>query len=209
MKKSNCIEFYFDCSSPWTYLAFTEILPLSQRQNVEIIWKPILVGGVFNSVNQDVYQFRDNPNALKLEYSGNDLNLWAKHRKISISKPKIFPVNSVKAMRGCLFADQEGCLPNFAKEVFNAYWGLGLDISEESIIIKIAENIGLPLKDFTNYIHSQEAKDLLISNTAELVNRGGFGSPTFFYQEHMFFGNDRLHLLDAVISQNLTAKINW
>ena len=54
MNKANFIEFYFDCSSPWTYLAFVEILPLSQRQNIEIIWKPILVGGVFNSVNQDV-----------------------------------------------------------------------------------------------------------------------------------------------------------
>ena len=62
MKKSSYIEFYFDCSSPWTYLAFVEILPLSQRQNVEIIWKPILVGGVFNSVNQAVYQFRENTN---------------------------------------------------------------------------------------------------------------------------------------------------
>ena len=54
MKNSNYIEFYFDCSSPWTYLAFTEILELSQRLNFEIIWKPILVGGVFNNVNKDV-----------------------------------------------------------------------------------------------------------------------------------------------------------
>ena len=150
MKKSNCIEFYFDCSSPWTYLAFVEILPLSQRQNVEIIWKPILVGGVFNSVNQDVYQFRENPNALKLDYSGNDLNLWAKHRDINISKPKIFPVNSVKAMRGCLFAMQKNCLPLFAQKVFDAYWGRGLDISDEAIIMEIAEEAGLSLKISSN-----------------------------------------------------------
>ena len=162
MKKSNCIEFYFDCSSPWTYLAFTEILPLSQRQNVEIIWKPILVGGVFNSVNQDVYQFRENPNALKLDYSGNDLSLWAKHRDINISKPKIFPVNSVKAMRGCLFAMQQNCLPLFAQKVFDAYWGRGLDISDEAIITKIAEEADLCPQDFKQYIYSQEAKDLLV-----------------------------------------------
>ena len=82
MKNSNYIEFYFDCSSPWTYLAFTGILPLSQRHNLEIIWKPVLVGGVFNSVNKDVYEFRKNPNPLKLNYSNNDLNLWAKVRSI-------------------------------------------------------------------------------------------------------------------------------
>ena len=203
MKKSNCIEFYFDCSSPWTYLAFVEILPLSQRQNVEIIWKPILVGGVFNSVNQDVYQFRENPNALKLDYSANDLNLWAKHRDINISKPKIFPVNSVKAMRGCLFAMQQNCLPLFAQKVFDAYWGRGLDISDEAIIMEIAEDVGLSPQDFKQYIYSQEAKDLLMSNSAQLIEKKGFGSPTFFYRDQMFFGNDRLHLLEEVIRKEL------
>jgi len=203
MKKSNCIEFYFDCSSPWTYLAFVEILPLSQRQNVEIIWKPILVGGVFNSVNQDVYQFRENPNILKLDYSANDLNLWAKHRDINISKPNIFPVNSVKAMRGCLFAMQKNCLPLFAQKVFDAYWGRGLDISNESIIVEIAEEAGLSPQAFKQYIYSQEAKDLLMSNSAELIEKKGFGSPTFFYRDLMFFGNDRLHLLEEVIRKEL------
>ena len=203
MKKSNCIEFYFDCSSPWTYLAFVEILPLSQRQNVEIIWKPILVGGVFNLVNQDVYQFRENPNTLKLDYSGNDLNLWAKHRDINIFKPQIFPVNSVKAMRGCLFAMQQNCLPLFAQKVFEAYWGKGLDISDEAILVKIAQEAGLLPQDFKQYIYSQEAKDLLMSNSAQLIEKKGFGSPTFFYRDQMFFGNDRLHLLEEVIRKEL------
>ena len=203
MKKSSYIEFYFDCSSPWTYLAFVEILPLSQRQNVEIIWKPILVGGVFNSVNQDVYQFRENPNALKLEYAANDLNLWAKHRDINISKPKIFPVNSVKAMRGCLFAMQQNCLPLFAQKVFDAYWQRGFDISDEAIILQIAEEVGLSQQDFKQYIYSQEAKDLLMSNSAQLIKKKGFGSPTFFYRDQMFFGNDRLHLLEEVIHKDL------
>jgi 2-hydroxychromene-2-carboxylate isomerase len=203
MNKSDCIEFYFDCSSPWTYLALVEILPLSQRQNIEIIWKPILVGGIFNSVNQDVYQFRENPNVLKLEYSGNDLNLWAKHREIKISKPKIFPVNSVKAMRGCLFAIQKNCLPLFAKMVFEAYWGKGLDISKETIIVNIAKEAGLSPRDFKQYIYSQEAKDLLMSNSSQLIEKRGFGSPTFFYRDQMFFGNDRLHLLEEVICKDL------
>ena len=203
MKKSSYIEFYFDCSSPWTYLAFVEILPLSQRQNIEIIWKPILVGGVFNSVNQDVYQFRENPNTLKLDYSANDLNLWAKHRNIDISKPQIFPVNSVKAMRGCLFAMQQNCLPLFAQKVFEAYWGRGLNISDEGIIMEIAEEAGLSPQDFKHYIYSQEGKDLLMSNSAQLIEKKGFGSPTFFYRDQMFFGNDRLHLLEEVIRKEL------
>jgi 2-hydroxychromene-2-carboxylate isomerase len=161
------------------------------------------VGGVFNSVNKVVYTFRENPNPLKLEYSGNDLNLWAKHREIRISKPKIFPVNSVKAMRGCLFAIQQNCLPLFAQKVFEAYWGSGLDISNETIVTQIAEEAGLSPQDFKQYIYSQEAKDLLVSNSLQLIEKKGFGSPTFFYQDQMFFGNDRLHLLEEVIHKEL------
>ncbi len=203
MVKANYIEFYFDCSSPWTYLAFAEIVSLSQKHELGIEWKPILVGGVFNSVNQDVYKFRKHPNPQKLNYSNDDLYLWAKVRGISISFPKIFPINSVKAMRGCLFANQEGKLVEFANNVFQAYWSEGKDISQENLLLSFAENSDLDTEEFKKFIRSQEAKNLLIKNTDELIRRGGFGSPTFFYKERMFFGNDRLHLLEEVIVKNL------
>ncbi len=203
MMNANYIEFYFDCSSPWTYLAFKEIVSLSQRHELEIDWKPVLVGGVFNTVNQDVYEFRKKPNLLKLNYSNNDLNLWSKVRGISISFPEVFPVNSVKAMRGCLFAQKENQLIEFTDKVFQAYWRKGKDISKEDLLIDIAKNLNLNSDEFKKFICSQEAKDLLIKNTDELIERGGFGSPTFFYKEKMFFGNDRLHLLEEAISKNL------
>jgi len=200
---TNYIEFYFDCSSPWTYLAFTEIVSLSQRHELEIDWKPVLVGGVFNTVNQDVYEFRKKPNPLKLNYSNDDLNLWSSVRGISIIFPEVFPVNSVRAMRGCLFAKKESKLIEFANNVFHAYWSEGEDISQEDLLLGIAKNSNLDTDEFKEFITSQEAKDLLIKNTDELIERGGFGSPTFFYKEKMFFGNDRLHLLEEAISKNL------
>ena len=200
---ANYIEFYFDCSSPWTYLAFTEILPLSHRQGLEIVWKPVLVGGVFNTVNQDVYEFRKKPNPLKLSYSNDDLNLWANIREVDISFPKVFPVNSVRAMRGCLFADKENKIVEFTKNVFQSYWGNGIDISQEDLLLEIAKDSNLNPVEFKKFIESQEAKDLLIKNTDELIGCGGFGSPTFFYKEKMFFGNDRLHLLEEAITKNL------
>ena len=200
---ANYIEFYFDCSSPWTYLAFTEILPLSQRQNLEIVWKPVLVGGVFNAVNKDVYEFRKKPNPLKLSYSNDDLNLWSKVREVNISFPKVFPVNSVKAMRGCLFADKENKLVEFANNIFQSYWDEGVDISQEDLLLGIVKNSNLNPEEFTKFIASKEAKDLLIENTEELIKRGGFGSPTFFYKDKMFFGNDRLHLFEEALKKNL------
>ena len=203
MMKANYIEFYFDCSSPWTYLAFAEIVSLSQRHELEIEWKPVLVGGVFNAVNQDVYELRKKPNPLKLIYSNDDLHLWSKVRGVSISLPKVFPVNSVKAMRGCLFAKKENKLATFADNVFQAYWSEGIDISQDNLLSSIAKNSNLDVEEFRKFIASQEAKDLLKKNTDELIDRGGFGSPSFFYKEKMFFGNDRLHLLDEAITKNL------
>ena len=203
MMKANYIEFYFDCSSPWTYLAFAEIVSLSRRHELEIDWKPVLVGGVFNTVNQDVYEFRKKPNPLKLKYSNDDLNLWSKVRGISITFPKVFPVNSVKAMRGCLYAKKENKLVEFANNIFQAYWSEGVDISQEDLLFSIAKDSNLDAEEFKKFIASQEAKNLLIENTDELIERGGFGSPTFFYKENFFFGNDRLHLLEEAISKNL------
>ena len=200
---ANYIEFYFDCSSPWTYLAFAEIVSLSQRHELDIYWKPVLVGGVFNTVNQDVYEFRKKPNPLKLKYSSEDLYLWSRIRGISISFPEVFPVNSVKAMRGCIFAMKGNQLVEFANNIFQAYWSEGKDISQDDLLLDIAKNSNLDTEEFKKFITSQEAKDLLIKNTDELIERGGFGSPTFFYKEKMFFGNDRLHLLEEVITKNL------
>ena len=191
MLNANYIEFYFDCSSPWTYLAFAEIVSLSQRREIEIDWKPVLVGGVFNTVNQDVYEFRKKPNPLKLNYSNQDMQLWSEVRGISISFPEVFPVNSVRAMRGCLFAKQENKLTEFANNIFHAYWSEGKDISQEDLLLSIAENSNLDTEEFKKFITSQEAKDLLIKNTDELIERGGFGSPTFFYKEKIAFVGDK------------------
>ena len=203
MKVNYNIEFFFDCSSPWTYLAFAEIVSLSQRHELEIDWKPVLVGGVFNAVNQDVYEFRKKPNPLKLNYSNKDLHLWSKIRGISISFPEVFPVNSVKAMRGCLYAKNENQLVEFANNIFQAYWSRGVDISQEDLLLDIANDSGLDSQDFKKFINSQKAKDILKDNTEELIKRGGFGSPTFFYNNHIFFGNDRLSLFEESFQRGL------
>ena len=102
------IEYYLDCSSPWTYLSFRGILDLKNKKDFKIIWKPILVGGIFNSINPSVYESRKNPVKEKLEYSQKDLQDWANLRKIDINWPKILPINSVKAMRGAFYFINNG-----------------------------------------------------------------------------------------------------
>lgn len=193
MKK---VDFFFDCSSPWTYLAFHRFQSIIKEVNVDIYWKPILVGGVFNKVNQDVYNNRLNPNPLKFKYSRKDLQDWANYYKISINWPKIFPLNAVNVMRAVIVSETFDKLIPFSLLCFENYWSKGIDISDINILSELAESIDIDKEIFQEEIKKQNTKDLLRSNTDELINRGGFGSPTIFINgDDMYFGNDRMELV--------------
>ncbi len=193
------LEFYFDCSSPWTYLGFEGLQDLIELYpDVEVIYKPFLVGGVFNAVNPSVYANRDNPVPTKQAYSKKDLQDWAKLQGIEIGQPPVFPVNSVKAMRGAFVAIEEGCLVPYARRVFQKYWGELADISQVDILSDIVRDVGMDEESFFAKINDQKYKDMLRDTTEELIKRGGFGSPTMFLNgDDMYFGNDRLQLIEA------------
>ena len=196
------IEFFYDLTSPWTYLAYTGIQPIAESHGAEIEWRPILVGGVFNAVNQEVYSRREAAfeNKRQLGYMMKDLGDWARLRGIEINWPKFHPANAVKCMRGCFIAQEQGVLLPYNKAVFEAYWGRCEDVSDDSVMAAIAEGVGLDAASFLEAIQQQEIKDRLRSNTDELIERGGFGSPSIFIDgEDMYFGNDRLPLVEAAL----------
>lgn len=196
------LEFFFDCSSPWTYLAFTRVQGVVARTGAKIEWKPILVGGVFNAVNKDVYERRANPDPRKAKYYAKDLNDWARHTGIKIGRPPVFPVNSVKAMRGALIALDDAKLVPYATAVFAAYWGDLADISQPDVLGPVAASAGYEAASFLRRIEESSYKDRLRANTDELIARGGFGSPTMFVDgSDMYFGNDRLPLVEDALAR--------
>lgn len=196
------VEFFFDCSSPWTYLAFESFQDIAARDDVEVVWRPILVGGIFNSANPSVYENRANPVPAKARYYQKDLQDWADYVGVKIGQPPVFPVNSVKVMRGALVAIEEGCLVAYAQRAFERYWGELADISQDDEVLGIARAAGLPEESFFARINDQGYKDRLKANTQECMERGGFGSPTLFLDgEDMYFGNDRLVLLEAKLNR--------
>ena len=110
------IECYFDCSSPWTYLCFHNLQPLAAEFGASIRWRPILVGGLFNTVNPSVYASRENPVPAKAAWQAKSLTDWARLAGLRIvNPPPVFPVNSVKAMRACLVLQAEAFERNFAE----------------------------------------------------------------------------------------------
>ena len=199
------IEFFFDCSSPWTYLAFHNIQPLAKEFGEDITWRPILVGGIFNTVNPSVYASRETPVPLKARYMKKDLADWARSAGLAIKMPPtVFPVNSVKAMRGCIWLGQEAekaMLP-FARTVFEIYWGEDRDISQDVILAEVCRRVGVDEQAFFAGIGQQAIKDRLKVNTDEVMTRGGFGSPTIFIDKtDMYFGNDRLPLVREALAR--------
>ena len=194
------LEFFFDCSSPWTYLAFTRIHDVIARTKASVVWRPVLVGGIFNAVNKGVYERRANPDARKASYSEKDLQDWARLAGIEIGKPKPFPVNAVLEMRCCLAADEKGKLVDFARGCFEAYWTGLKDVSQPGVIAEVCRAAGLNPDEILTRASSQDIKDMLRNNTDEVIARGGFGSPTMFVNgSDMYFGNDRLPLVEAAL----------
>jgi 2-hydroxychromene-2-carboxylate isomerase len=195
------LEFFYDCSSPWTYLAFSKIEEVARRHNADLIWRPILVGGVFNAINPSVYETRERPVKAKARYYAKDLQDWARFYGLRISQPTVFPVNSVKAMRGAFVAHEHGKVSPYSRRVFEQYWGDNRDISQDEVLRDIVRAVGLDEAEYFAKIGSPEYKAKLKRNTEELIERGGFGSPTIFVDGEMFFGNDRLTLVEQALSR--------
>ena len=198
------IECFFDCSSPWTWLAFRNLQPLAADLGVDIAWRPVLVGGIFNAVNPSVYESRERGVPAKQAYLRKDLQDWARRSGVTIVfPPRVFPVNSVKAMRGCLWLAPQGLLVPFASAVFEAYWSRDQDISQDAVLTGLCRGLGIDAAALFAGIASPAIKAQLRANTDEAIARGAFGTPTIFVGDDMYFGNDRLPLVREAVLRRL------
>ncbi len=194
------LELFFDCSSPWAYLGFEAAEPLAAELGLDLVFRPVLVGGVFNAVNSSVYHTRENVPA-KGAWVAKDLRDWSRTSGLTINfPPVVFPVNSARAMRACLLLEERGALVAFARAAFEAYWGRGEDISQEAVLADILRSIGVDPESVVPHLNDDALKARLRSNVDELIARGGFGVPTFFLEEtDFYFGVDRLAMVRAAV----------
>ena len=184
------IDFYFDLVSPYSYIASMLIEDVARRVNAKVSWKPFLLGGVFNAVGTT-----DPPglHPTKKPYLLKDLQRLSRHLKIPIKMPPDFPVRTVLAMRTlCGFNADE--IQQAAQTLYKAYWVNNQDIADPEVVASL---VG---RDAVDRAGIQEIKDSLFQSTEEAVRRGAFGAPTFFVKDEMFFGHDRLPLLELHLS---------
>jgi 2-hydroxychromene-2-carboxylate isomerase len=198
------VEFFFDLSSPWTRLAFHNIQPIVAATHATVTWRPFLVGGVFNAVNPSVYEGRANPDNPKLRHTWTWLKAWAQLAGVPMHFPSPHhPVKSVHAMRFCCaLEDDQAALARFAEAAFHAYFAEQRNLDDPAVLVEVATAIGFDGPVLAARSQTDAVKARLRASTQEVIDRGGFGSPTIFVDTtRMFFGNDQLPL----VRQALTA----
>ena len=193
------VEFYFDYSCPWTYLAFTRLTETAARSGAEIVWRPIMVDRVRHEINPAAAKSRQDPHPSRARYQAKDLADWANFCGLSIKVPDDWPPNTEIALSGAVLAADSDIAGKYSEAVFRSYFSLGRDISQSNIVLEIAESIGLT--DIADQIAADGPAHTVRDNEASLIERGGFGSPTMFVGDAMFFGNDRMPLVEFALGQ--------
>lgn len=199
------LEFFFDLSSPWTYLAFTNVESVVARTEANIVYRPILVGGVFNAVNPAVYEARDSGNNPRFRHSWKVLKDWTRLAGVTMHFPNQYhPAKSVNAMRmACAIEDDQQALKAFARAAFEGFFGRGENLDDPDVLEGFANAAGLDGAAIRAASVTDANKARLRANTDELIARGGYGSPTMFVDgDDMYFGNDQLPIVEAALKRD-------
>jgi 2-hydroxychromene-2-carboxylate isomerase len=184
---SNHIDFYFDVISPYSYIAHKKIQKIRENQKTIFIYKPILLGGLHNLAGINAPAF----NKFKMKNMQSDCELVSKKNDISFTWNSKFPINSLSIMRGYLSID-DSQKEKYLDICFNAYWRDNLDLSSEQEFSKLLNILEIDINIFFDKIKQQSIKDDLKKKTSDAFEKEVFGAPTFFVNNKIFWGQDRL-----------------
>jgi len=195
---SNSVEFYFDYGSPSSYLAWTQLPRICEQYNAELVYKPMLLGGVFHETGNA------SPITIKAkgDWMGQDLARFARRYSVPYRMNPFFMVNTLPIMRGVFWARREGVFDTYNRAVFHAMWVDGVDLSDPKEIGRVVSEAGLDAAALGEAIQQPDIKKELIEATNEATTRGVFGAPTFFVAGEMHFGQDRLDWVAEALSRD-------
>lgn len=195
------LQFLFDFGSPNAYLCHKVLPEMMARTGVAVEYVPILLGGLFKLTNNrsPAEAFADIPN--KRAYDALESQRFlAKHELTAFRRNEFFPVNTLTIMRGAVAAQALGCYVPYVDIVFSCMWEKSLDMADASVVANALNGAGLPAADLFAAMQTAEVKQALLANTQAAFERGAFGSPTFFVNDQMFFGKDRLREVEEEIA---------
>lgn len=192
------VEFFFDVGSPYSYLAYHQLPKIAKARNARILWRPMLLGGVFHATGNA------SPATVpaKAKYSQVDLERWARYFNIPFRHNPHFPINTLHLMRGAVAmqmrSEEEFHL--YLLAVFSAMFEKPRNLGVQEEVAAVLQDAGISPPLFLQLIQDDKVKEKLKQNTQEAVSRGVFGAPTLFVGQDMYWGLDRLHFIDQALA---------
>jgi 2-hydroxychromene-2-carboxylate isomerase len=195
---SKQVEFLFDVGSPYSYLAYKQLPKIVAAKGAQILWTPVLLGGIFQATgNRSPAEI-----PAKGLYSNIDLQRWAKHFGVTIAMNPNFPINTLQLMRGAVGMQlrSEAEFHAYLEAVFSAMFEKPENMGQPDVVASVLTAAGVDPALFVALTNDPAVKDALKKNTSDAVQRGVFGAPTFFVNGEMYWGQDRLHFVEAALN---------
>ncbi|HET6196422.1 MAG TPA: 2-hydroxychromene-2-carboxylate isomerase [Acetobacteraceae bacterium] len=195
------VEFHFDFGSPNAYLSHLVIPGIERRTGARFVYVPVLLGGVFKLTNnrspaESLAGIRNKP-----EYQRLETQRFLKRHGITRYAPNpFFPVNTLVLMRGAVAAQRLGVFVQYVDEIYRHMWAEPKKLDDPDVLHAALVESGLDATRILALVQQQDVKDELLANTQRSVERGTFGSPTFFVGEEIYFGKDRLRDVEEAIA---------
>ncbi len=197
------VEFHFDFGSPNAYLSHLVLPKIEKRTEVKFEYVPILLGGVFKLTNnrspaESLVGIKNKP-----EYERLEMNRFLRRHGITrFQRNPFFPVSTLMLMRGAIAAQSLGVFERYVDEMYRHMWTEPKKMDDPNVLRAALEESGLESERIFELAQTPEIKDRLLDNTRRSVERGTFGSPTFFVGEEIFFGKDRLRDVEELIMES-------
>jgi 2-hydroxychromene-2-carboxylate isomerase len=195
------VEFHFDFGSPNAYLSHLVIPEIEKRTGVKFEYVPVLLGGVFKLTNnrspaESLKGIKNKP-----EYERLETNRFLRRHNITRFKSNpFFPVNTLVLMRGAIAARSLGIFERYVDEMYRHMWAAPKKMDDPNVMRAAFEESGIDGERILELVQTPEVKERLLENTRRSVERGTFGSPTFFVDDEIFFGKDRLRDVEEMIA---------
>ena len=184
------VECFFDVGSPTAYLAWTQLPQIAKEAQANIVWRPMLLGGVFKATgNQSPVNI-----PAKGQWMNGDIARWAQRYLVPFQFNPAFPINTLTLMRGAtgIQMRQPERLEDYLRAVFKAMWAQPVNMGDPEVVASVLTAAGFNAAEFVALVNDPEVKAQLAATTEEAVKRGVFGAPSFFVGGELFFGQDRL-----------------
>jgi 2-hydroxychromene-2-carboxylate isomerase len=193
------VEFHFDFGSPNAYLSHCVIPAIEQRTGAAFVYVPVLLGGIFKATNNrsPMETFAGVRN--KSEYQRLEMERFVRRHAITFNFNPFFPLNTLMLMRGAIAAQTLGVFERYVDVIFRSMWAEPKKMDDADIFRRVLDESGLDGARVLELIQTPAVKEQLLANTHRSVERGAFGSPTFFVGDEMYFGKDRLREVEEAL----------